>query len=214
MEKYCKNCGAKIDETTVICPDCKREVTINKPTRKRCLKCGEPLTGYEHYCRNCGTDLNASKSENNFLNQYKTPIIIIAVIAVIAIIAFGAFASLTPFGTQDVQVDTIDFKIPQGFTQDDDLTFNETEDGVRYVSKYWDDGEDDEIQIDVTYSAKGNANASDVAKELGGDKQNMMGHDGYYEELQDSYSFTFVKDNKVVSVYTTNQDLLNEIEVL
>lgn len=215
LEKYCKNCGANINDETQICPDCGKPIpTKHNYKSKQCPYCGQRLIGYEQFCRNCGRSLkNPPEEKTSTTSKNRTPIIIVAVILVIAVVVFGAFSSLIPIGSQDVQVDTFSFKIPNNFVQDEDLTFDETEDGVKYLSKYW-ENDDDEIQIDVTYSASGNVNANDVAKKMGGDKENMMGYDGYYNELMDAYSFTFVKDNKVISVYTSNYDLLNQIEVL
>ena len=51
-----------------------------------------------------------------------------------------------------------------------------------------------------------------MAKDIGGQEKNMLGYDGYYSDLDDVYSFTFVKENKLISVYTSDYDLLNEIE--
>jgi hypothetical protein len=63
-------------------------------------------------------------------------------------------------------------------------------------------------------STDGYVDENKVASEMGGEKMNMMGYDGYYNELSDAYSFTFVKGDKLVTVFTSNFDLLNEIEAL
>lgn len=217
LEKYCKNCGANIDDSTQVCPDCGREIPAEKYVprhHRKCPNCGRRILGYEQFCRSCGIDLSTAIEEKPASREkYKTPITTIAIIAVIAIVAFGAFNTIMPMVSQEVQVDTINFKIPPGYVQDDDLTFDETDAGVKYVSKFWENDEDD-IQIDVTYSQNGTANANDALKEVGGTKQNMMNYDGYYDEVEGYYSFSFVKDNKIISIYTSNHDLLNEIEVL
>ncbi len=64
------------------------------------------------------------------------------------------------------------------------------------------------------YSANTFVDANRVNSNLGGQRQNMFGYDGYYNELSDAYSFSFVKDNKLCTVYTSNYNLLSEVEVL
>ncbi len=45
-------------------------------------------------------------------------------------------------------------------------------------------------------------------------KKNLIGHNGYYNELSDAYSFSFVDNNKLCTVYSSNSDLLTEIELV
>ena len=149
MEKYCKNCGANIDDSTQVCPDCGREIPAEKYVprhHRKCPNCGRTILGYEQFCRSCGIDLSTAIEEKPASREkYKTPITTIAIIAVIAIVAFGAFNTIMPMVSQEVQVDTINFKIPPGYVQDDDLTFDETDAGVKYVSKFWENDEDDTV---------------------------------------------------------------------
>lgn len=196
------------------CPDCGKEIPDNRRAIRYCQNCGEKIAFSENFCKNCGTRVKTPQKENtSFLEKFKTPIIIIAIIAVIAIVAIGAYSLLTPTASQEVQVDTLNFNIPEYLTSNDDLTIDEVEDGIKYVSKHW-DYNDEYVEIDVMYATGNNVDANDIAREMGGDRQNMMGYDGYYNELADAYSFSFVKDNKLVTVYTSNYDLLDEIEVL
>ena len=214
MEKYCKNCGANISDADAFCPDCGKEIPITKHAIIYCPNCGERISGYENFCKNCGTKIKTPKKEKDtFLEKFNAPIIFLAVIAVIAIVAIGAFIMLMPTPVQEVQVDTIDFSIPDGFVLDDDLSVDENDEGIKVVSKVY-ASDSDVIQIDVLYSISSYVDANEVAIAMGGEKQNMMGYDGYYNEFTDGYSFSFVKDNKMVTVYTTQYDTLNEIEVL
>lgn len=214
LEKYCKNCGANINNADQFCPDCGKEIASNRHTMRYCKNCGEKISSSENFCKNCGTKIKTpEKEKTNFLEKYKNPIILIAVIAAIAVVGIGAFSLLSPVPSQEVQVDTLDFSIPQDFSPDNSLTDDETDEGIKYVSKYWKHN-DEFIEIDVMYATSNNVDANDVAREMGGDRQNMMGHNGYYNELSDAYSFSFVKDNKLVTVYTSSYDLLDEIEVL
>jgi hypothetical protein len=64
------------------------------------------------------------------------------------------------------------------------------------------------------YTTSYNVDQNEVAKEVGGESRSMMGYNGYYNDLSDTYSFSFVKDNKLITVYTSNEDLFNQISVL
>lgn len=213
-DKFCKNCGAYIVNADQFCPDCGKEIPASKHAIRYCPNCGERILGSEYFCKNCGRKIKEpEKEKTGFLDRHKTLIIIIIVIAAIALVAVGAFTSLMPSPSQEVEVDTFTFNIPQDFMIDDDSTVRESDGGVIYASKYWQNGED-EISIDVMYDQSGNADIDEVARELGGDYQNLMGYDGYFSNLTDYYSFTFTKDGKLITVYATDTALFDEIEVL
>ncbi len=210
MAKFCKNCGAYLNETSAFCPDCGRPNHQN--VKRQCHNCGCEVLQNENFCRNCGAKIKEPQKES-FLEKYKTPIIVIVVLVVMAIITVGALIMIGPVGSQDVQVDTFSFSIPEGYELNEDLSINESDGKDRLVSRFWQNS-DDFIQIDVSYSTGGNVDQNKVARDLGGNKTSMMGYDGYYEEISDAYSFTFVKDNKLITVYTSTADLLDEIELL
>ena len=205
MPDYCKNCGAKITKNTLTCPDC------GKPIERKntCPKCGgQVLNG--NYCANCGCNIKETKIPKKRNN---TLIILIAVAVALAVIGAALFFQVELVESQEVQVDTINFSIPASFEEDPFMGEEETDEGVLTVSRYWMDSSDF-IEIDVMYSPNSDVDANKVNDKLGGIKENMMGCDGYYNELIDAYSFTFVKDNKLCTVYTSNYDLFEKIEVL
>ena len=210
MQKFCKNCGAYVGETTRFCPDCGREVQNN--SIRYCPHCGAELVENEYFCKNCGTKLKEPKKES-LLDRHKIPIIIVLVIAVIGVIVLGATSMMLPYGSQEVQVDTFSFEIPEDFVLNEDLSSSENTAGLQYVTGYW-DNYGDYIQIDVMYTTLYNVDQNEVAKEVGGESRSMMGYNGYYNDLSDTYSFSFVKDNKLITVYTSNEDLFNQISVL
>lgn len=208
MEKFCKNCGCKLDENELFCPDCGK-ATENKHEIRYCPNCGEKIDHDERFCRNCGTELKKPKKES-VLKKYKTPIIIVAAILAIAVVALAAFSALTMGSAQEVQVDSISFTIPEDFKENTHLNVNENDSGLIYKSKFW-ESDDDYIEIDVMY-AEQNVDAAKIADEMGGEKTNMLGYEGYYNELDGAYAFTFVKSNKLVTVYTSDNMFLEEIE--
>lgn len=208
LKKFCKNCGCNIGENEQFCPDCGKQ-TENSSAMKYCPNCGEKISSNENFCRNCSVKLNEVKNENKF-DKYKIPLIIVTVIAAISIVAFGAYLSLDFDSYQDVKVDTISFSIPDDLEENEDMRISKNSDGIIYKSKFW-QNDNDYLQIDVTYSTS-NFNATEIAEDIGGEEESMFGYDGYYSEFEDTYSFTFVKGNKLISIYASNYDLLSEIE--
>ena len=178
-----------------------------------CPNCGEAIDHDEKYCRNCGVELKKPKVEKeSVLEKYKTPILIAAVILAVAVVAFGAYNALGAGQSQEVQIDSLSFSIPDNFEEDTHLKVDDNDSGLIYKSKFWQSNED-YIQIDVMY-AEQYVDAAEIADEMGGKKATMIGHDGYYNELDDAYAFTFVETNKLVTVYVSDYNLLDEIQSL
>lgn len=178
-----------------------------------CPNCGEVIDHDEKYCRNCGVELKKPKVETeSMLEKYKTPIMIVAVILAVAVVAFGAYSALGAGQSQEVQIDSLSFSIPDNFEEDTHLKVDDNDSGLIYKSKFWQSNED-YIQIDVMY-AEQYVDAAEIADEMGGEKATMIGHDGYYNELDDAYAFTFVETNKLVTVYVSDYNLFDEIKSL
>ena len=134
-------------------------------------------------------------------------------IVIILIVAVGAYISVAPVESQDVQVDTLNFTIPSYMTLDEDESYTQNDGNVKIASKYWYDGQN-ELEIDVISSSDSNFNPESIAKESGGTKQTLMGHEGYLNESDGVYEFSFVKDNKLCTVYTTSEELYENLEVV
>lgn len=212
MERYCKNCGAALDKTTQFCPDCGREVE-NTPKNliKYCHNCGEKIDLDENFCRNCGVRIQSPKvKKESFLEKNRTPIIIAATVFIIAVFCLIALLGVTPSGGQIVDVDEFYFDIPQDFILDSDSVIDEDTYGIHTSSKLWENTED-YIQIEVIYSASYDINESEVLNGLDGKQANIMGYEGKYSENTDMYEFSFVEDNKLCTVYTSNSELFDKI---
>lgn len=194
MAKFCKNCGAYISENDAFCTDC------GKSTLKTCPKCREQLTAHSKFCPNCGYEIKSSRLP-----------IIIAALAVIAIVAAIAIFPITITSMQEVQVDTFSFNIPDNFEEDPASTIDENDKGTIIKSKCWNDSADF-IQIEVVYSKNSKIDMENANME--GRAENLFGYDGYYNEFSDAYSFSFVDNNKLCTVYASNPDLLTEIELV
>ena len=212
MQNYCKNCGARITENDQFCPDCGNELETYH--MKFCPRCGQPLKNSPKFCESCGYRLNTPKTtEESFFKKHQLPIIIIGAVLIIAVVAAVAMSNFSIYGTQEVQVDTIDFEIPNSFQENIYNSVSENDNGIKTESRYWEDG-DDFIEIDVMYSANAYVDANTINDGFGGQKETMCGYEGYYNELADAYSFAFVKDNKLCTIYTSDYDLLSKVETL
>ena len=196
MAKFCKNCGAYISENDAFCTDC------GKSTLKTCPKCREQLTAHSKFCPDCGYEIKSSRLP-----------IIIAALAAIAIVAAIAIFPITITSMQEVQVDTFSFNIPDNFEEDPASTIDENDKGIITKSKCWNDSADF-IQIEVLYSKNSKIDMENVNVNMEGQAENLFGYDGYYNEFSDAYSFSFVVNNKLCTVYTSNPDLLTEIELV
>lgn len=196
MAKFCKNCGAYLSENDTFCTDC------GKSTLKTCPKCREQLTAHSKFCPNCGYEIKSSRLP-----------IIIAALAAIVIVAAIVISPITITSMQEVQVDTFTFNIPDYLEEDPKSTINENDNGIITKSKCWNDSTDF-IEIEVLYSENPKTDMENVNAKMGGQAETLLGYDGYYNELSDAYSFSFVDKNKLCTIYASNPDLLNEIELV
>ena len=103
--------------------------------------------------------------------------------------------------------------IPDNFEEDPASTIDENDKGIITKSKCWNDSADF-IQIEVLYSKNSKIDMENVNVNMEGQAENLFGYDGYYNEFSDAYSFSFVDNNKLCTVYTSNPDLLTEIELV
>lgn len=114
-----------------------------------------------------------------------------------------------------VTIDGIDFNIPEGFSEEKDLSIdgqvNETN-GVQYTTwgKTYSNDQNKVISIGVaTYD--GVEVTDEIAKLIGGDKVSINGVDGYEYKVSPFDGFTFAKDGKLVIISTNDGSLLNDV---
>lgn len=204
MEKYCKNCGAQLSKTTKFCPDCGAKIDDVKSVF--CPNCGCEHERGEKFCKQCGCELNPQKKTSS----KKIPIIIVAVIAFILIITAVSF--MVQPSQKTVDVDEFKFEIPGDFIYDSSQSGSENDEGIITKTGFW-SNDTDVIEINVMY-AETYVDASKVADDIGGVKRTYLGHEGYYNDLSGIYGFSYVDNNKLITVYTSNPDILNEMETV
>ena len=174
------------------------------------------------YCTNCGTnieDIPITEKEETFLEKNKLPLIIIGATALFVIL----FLAISPSAisneaifhiegepSQTVDVDGIFIKIPQEFRLSPESIDISYQNSVMSSSKGW-KHETEFISLAVMRINAPNVNYNEAAGIYGGEHRNMCGHDGYYIENENGYSFIFTKDNKVCVIMVTSPYLFDKI---
>lgn len=72
MAKYCKYCGAQLEEDDAFCGNCGK--AIPAPGRRKkleCPNCGIELKGTEKFCKSCGYSLTGQREDAENENQEK-----------------------------------------------------------------------------------------------------------------------------------------------
>ena len=133
---------------------------------------------------------------------------------------------------QTVTIDGIDFNIPAGFEEfltNSTKQYNRTIEGIAYFSTIKNyENNNDSIAISVSKNPSHKA-TQDTAKGVGGDSETINGVDGYLEyhpknvtnftsgnyiftvTIPEYYTFSYVQDDKLVVITTTDKDFLSEV---
>ena len=175
----------------------------------RCERCGEELPEEAEFCRNCGHSLK----RESFLKKYRFPLAIAATAIILAIIIITAHTSFTDSVYQEVQVDNFNFAIPNEFLEDLNASSTENDSGIITSSKIW-FSPNDAIRITAMHSDDANIDANIVNSQIGGQKKDMLGYSGFFRKDIDVSSFSFVKNNTLITIYATNEGLFDEITIL
>ncbi len=221
MENICENCGAKLKEGAKFCQECGSAVTASAEDDELnfCPNCGKKLTSGEEFCNECGININ-NPEPKSFIENNKIPLLIIGVVGIIVLtllIAVSIPHTSESYdydvGTQTVEVDNIDFKIPGDYVLIPSSIDYDYENFVSSYSHTYTNG-DENISIGTVSSTMSGLSAQENVDSLGGVPKTMYGYDGYYNELSDGYAFIFAINNKVCIISASSPYVLDEIEVL
>ena len=132
-------------------------------------------------------------------------------LVILAIFAIGSVSALdlgflTGGAEEIVTIDGIDFKIPDGFSEDkDEEIVNESsvQAGVTY---------DTVVVILVANYGEYNV-TDDIIKEIGGNATSIGGVDGYLIKENFFYKFDYAKDGKLVVFSTNDEDVIGDFIV-
>ena len=178
---------------------------------KYCPKCGEPLPEDARFCRNCGFKFETPQEKLFKKNQ--RPIMFVAIVLITAIITIAAVSYIHNHDTQKVEVGSVNFKIPSEFKETNSTFSAGDADNVILISKIW-QSQNDTIMIAVMHTSNFHVGADAVNSQLGGKNQTLMGQEGTLHETDGIYYFSFVKHGMLISVYASDMDLYDKIEVL
>ena len=154
------------------------------------------------------------------MNKKIFAILSLAIIAIVCAGTVSAFDFGSLFGGDDandetVTIDGIDFNIPAGFKEDPDYEIdNETDLGevsFKTVGKTYESG--DSVLAILVSEYDGMELTDSVVSAAGGDSYSVNDVDGYYKQEGNFHLFTYVKDNKLVVISASSQDLFEDVVI-
>ncbi|MBR4448304.1 hypothetical protein [Methanobrevibacter sp.] len=144
--------------------------------------------------------------------------LLIVAISISTVSAFGLDDLIgSSSEAENVTIDGIDFNIPAGFVEDEDMAVNgevNESQGIEYTTwgKTYANDENDVISIGVaTYD--GVEVDDSIPAYIGGDKLSVNGVDGYDYNVPPFEGFTYAKDGKLVIISVTDDALLKDIVI-
>lgn len=139
-------------------------------------------------------------------------------LVILAIFAIGSVSALdlgflSGDSEQTVTIDGIDFKIPDGFSEDtSEEVVNESnvQSGVTYFTNSKLFEKDDKVMVLLVADYGEYKVTDDIAKEVGGDATTIGGVDGYLKEDGFFHVFNYAKDGKLVVMSTNDKDIIGD----
>lgn len=119
-EEFCTDCGSKISKNTVICKNCGQIVPENvrfcnncgHPTKEPgnfCQNCGNSLEPGQDFCDECGANLTKPLKESPIDKIKNDKKVLIAAITAIAVVLIGAFIFIGGMGDADIPLESASF---------------------------------------------------------------------------------------------------------
>lgn len=221
MERYCKNCGAKIEAGTFKCPDCGRD--INDPSLRNvfdyCPICGAKIENNENKCQECGTIFSSPKSaipKESRYEKYKKPAIIIAIILIIAI--FALFTIPDEIGLGDdigggeevIELNPLEFNLPNDYELVDANVEVDYDTEGSVISQTW---KNKTNTVNITSLNVEGSDSDAMMKDIGGEKKTYFGHEGYYEKVGKIHTFVFTDGEYIYEIDSLDKEVLNHITI-
>lgn len=222
MERYCKNCGAKIDEGTFKCPDCGRD--INDPKLRNvfeyCPICGAKIDNNDNRCQSCGTIFSSPKSalpKESRYEKFKKPAIIIAIIVIIVLFALLTIPDEISYedGMEDaeqvIEIDPLEFNLPNGYKLNDSNVEVDYDTEGSAIGQTWVKGNN---TVNITSISIDGADADELMKEVGGEEKTYFGYDGYYEKIGEVHTFVFTDGEYIYEIDSLDKGVFDKITVI
>ena len=139
---------------------------------------------------------------------------------ILAIFAIGSVSALDlgflSGGEKTVTIGGIDFKIPDGFSEDVDkelVNESNVQSGVTYITNSKLFEKDDTLMTILVADYEDYEVTDDIAKEVGENATTIDGVDGYLKEDGFFYVFNYAKDGKLVVLSTNDIDIIGDFIV-
>jgi RNA polymerase subunit RPABC4/transcription elongation factor Spt4 len=191
MDKFCENCGYKLNANDKFCENCgsKIEETIIEDTDK---------------------STNNGINNENINHKGSNALFCIIGIIVVIIIVLGVISIFS--NQSDVTIDNVNFNMVKGFKFDAEATkeaenyFKDFRDkGLKFTIKSYTNIDDEEICIIVIDPERFDIN------NINGVSTSINGHDGKLSIGKQSVVFWYTSNGKVVSVTASDTDRLKKV---
>lgn len=139
--------------------------------------------------------------------------------AILAVFAIGSVSALDlgflsgDSSDEIVTIDGIDFKVPDGFSEDaDEEVINESnvQSGITYLTNSKCFEKDDTVMVILVADYGEYKVTDDIAKEVGGNATTIEGVDGYLSEDGFFYVFNYAKNDKLVVLSTNDESVIGD----
>ncbi len=137
------------------------------------------------------------------------------IMAILALLIIVASTTAIYAATSDdtVEVDNIEFSLPDGFQEDpSEEKVNEPQSvgGIEYTicQKLFNK---DTTYVSILVAQYGDYKVNDdIVKSIGGNRTTIKGVDGYLDYSNGIYMFNFAKDDKLVTITSSDKDVIQD----
>jgi len=138
--------------------------------------------------------------------------LIVLAASVSAVSAFG-FDDLLGGENETVTIDGIDFNIPAGFKEDANYSAENEKTSIGSVSYTFDQKlyEKGSTAVSILVADYGENKVTDeIVGSIGGEKATLNGIDGYSSKENDIYIFSYAKNDKLVTITSTDEKVISD----
>lgn len=144
---------------------------------------------------------------------------ILALLTLLVIAASASAVSASGFDdllggeNETVTIDGFDFNIPAGFKEDANYSAENEKTSIGSVSYTFNQKlfEKGSIAVSILVANYGENKVTDeIVKSIGGKKATINGIDGYSDKKDDIYIFSYAKDDKLVTITSTDEKIISD----
>lgn len=139
--------------------------------------------------------------------------LLVIVASASAVSAFGFDDLLGGGENETVTIDGIDFNIPAGFKEDTNYSAENEKTSVGSVSYTFDQKlyEKGDTAVSILVADYGENKVTDeIVGSIGGEKETIKGINGYSSVENNIYIFSYAKDDKLVTITSTDEKVISD----